>query len=144
MANFQPLVNGQAYAWAQIELRVLGTPVAGVTAIRYEDMEEMQDNWGAGNRPVSRAYGKIECTASLTLESNEVVALQAIAPGGRLQNIPEFPITISYLPESGVIVTDVLHNCRFKRNVRDVKSGDMTIEVELELQISHITWGVPA
>jgi len=141
MAKFQPLVNGQAYSWAQIELRILGATVAGVTAISYEDMEEMQDNFGAGNRPVSRAYGKIECKASVTLEAAEVVALQSVAPSGRIQNIPEFPVIISYLPESGVIVQDVLNNCRFKGNKRDVKTGDMQIEVELELMVSDISWG---
>lgn len=141
MANFQPLVNGQAYTWAQIDLKILGASVAGVTAISYEDMQEMEDNYGAGQLPVSRGYGKIEFKASITLEMNEVVALQTLSPDGRLQSIPEFPIPVAYLPENGVIVTDVLQFCRFKGNKRDVKSGDMTIAVELELMIGSIKWG---
>lgn len=136
----QPLINGTAYAWSQIELRLFNTPVAGVTKITYEDEQEMQDNYGAGAFPVSRGYGQIKPKAGITLEMAEVEALQAAAPGGRLQSIPEFDVVVSYLPEGGVIVNHTLHNCRFKGNKREIKSGDMTVEVELDLQISHISW----
>ncbi len=136
----QPLINGNAYTWSQIELRILNTPVAGITKIMYEDTQEMQDNFGAGKYPVSRGLGKLESKCSLTMEMAEVEALQAAIPTGRLQEIPEFDIVVSYLPEGGVIVNHTLHNCRFKGNKRDIKSGDMTIEVELDVQISHISW----
>jgi len=136
----QPLINGQSYSWSQIEVRILNVPVAGITAISYEESEEMQDNWGAGKYPVSRGYGKIEATGSITLEMNEVEALQAAVPTGRLQDIPEFDIVVSYLPQGGNIVTHTLKNCRFKNNKREVNQGDMTIAVELELLISHIQW----
>lgn len=136
----QPLVNGTAYAWSQIELLLFNQPVAGIVDIKYNDMQQMQDNKGAGEYPVSRGYGNIEATGSITLEMAEVEALQTAAPGGRINKIPEFDIVVSYLPEGGVIRTHTLHNCRFKGNKREVKSGDLTINVELELIVSHITW----
>jgi hypothetical protein len=135
-----PLINGTAYSWSQIDLRLFNTPVAGVTAISYEDTQEIEDNKGAGNRPVSRGYGSIECKGSITLEMAEVEALQAASSSGRLQDIPEFDIPISFLPLGGVIRQHTLHNCRFKANKRDMKQGDMNVLVELELMISHITW----
>lgn len=137
---FQPLVNGTAYSWAQIELRLFDVPVAGVKGINYSEAQEMQDNFGAGNRPVSRSYGRIESTGSVTLEMAEVEALQAAAPSGRLSAIPEFTITVSFLPEGGLIRTHRLNNCRFKGNKREMSSGDLEIDVELELLISHIDW----
>lgn len=136
----QPLINGTAYAWSQVELRLFNLPVAGITDIKYEDSQQMQDNKGAGEFPVSRGYGNIEAKGSITLEMAEVEALQAAAPEGRINRIPEFDIQISYLPTGGKIVTHTLHNCRFKGNKREVKSGDLTINVELELQISHVSW----
>ena len=48
---------------------------------------------------------------------------------------------MSYLPDNGVIHTDKIRNCRFTENKRDVKEGDMSIPVELELIVSHIDWG---
>jgi hypothetical protein len=136
----QPLINGTAYAWSQVELRIFNQAVAGVVDIKYDDMQQMQDNKGAGEFPVSRGYGNIEAKGTITLEMAEVEALQAAAPQGRINKIPEFDIVVSYLPEGGVIKTHTLHNCRFKGNKRELKSGDMTINVELELQVSHISW----
>lgn len=136
----QPLVNGTAYSWSQIECRIIDTPVSGITSISYSEEQEMQDNFGAGNRPVSRGYGKITTEASIKLEMATVLALQNASPNGTLQGIPEFPIIISWLPDNGVIVTDTLNNCRFKKNMRDTNQGDMTTEVDLELMVSHITW----
>jgi hypothetical protein len=137
---FQPLVNGTAYSWSQITLNILGVPVAGVSAISYNEEQEMTDNYGAGNRPVSRGYGRITTEGSVTLHMEEVEAIQAAVSTGRLQDIPEFDVVVAYLPEGGNIVTHTLKNCRFKNNGREVSEGDMAINVEIPLQISHINW----
>lgn len=135
-----PLINGQEYSWSQIEVRIFDTLIAGITAIDYEDEQEMQDNYGAGKYPVSRGYGAIKTKASMTLFSNEVEALQNATPSGRLQDIPEFDVIVNYLPEGGTPITHIINNCRFKKNSRKTKQGDMSIPVELELIASHITW----
>lgn len=134
------LINGTSYSWSQVALNVLGSEVSGVTAINYSEDQEMQDNYGAGNRPVSRGYGPITTEASITLEMIEVEALQAASSDGRLQSIPEFDIVVAYIPDSGNIVTHTLHNCRFKNNKRELSQGDMEVSVELDLQVSHISW----
>lgn len=137
-----PLINGTAYAWSQIELRLFNTVVAGIKSIEYSDKQEMVNNYGAGQYPVSRSYGKYEAEAKIKLEMAEVVALQKAAPNGRLQDIPEFDIPVAYLPQGGVIVADTLKNCRFKSNARAANSGEAEgIDVELELILSHIAWG---
>jgi hypothetical protein len=137
---FQPLVNGTAYSWSQITVNILGVPVAGVTGVNYTENQEMQDNYGAGNRPVSRGYGNIVTEGSITLHMEEVEALQASISTGRLQDIPEFDIVVAFLPEGGVITTHTLKNCRFKTNGRELEQNQMAIEVELELQIAQILW----
>lgn len=137
---YTPLINGTAYSWAQIKVNILGTPVTGITAIKYTEEQEMQDNFGAGNRPVSRGYGGITAGGSITLHMEEIEALQQASATGSLMDIPEFDIVVSFLPAAGIIRTHTLHNCRFKKNERDIKQGDMEIAVELDLQISHVTW----
>lgn len=138
---FQPLVNGTEYSWSQITLNIWGVPVAGVTNVKYNENQDIQDNFGAGNRPVSRGYGNIMAEdCSVTLLMTEVEALQASVASGRIGDIPEFDIVVAYLPEGGVITTHTLKNCRFKGNSRDVSQNDMSIEVELALQVSHIIW----
>lgn len=137
---FQPLVNGTAYSWSQITINVLGVPVAGVAGISYNEEQEMQDNFGAGNRPVSRGYGNIATEGSISLHMEEVEALQAAVATGRLQDIPEFDIVVAFLPEGGIITTHTLKNCRFRSNGRELEQNQMEIVVEIPLQISHIQW----
>ncbi len=137
------LINGRAYDWASLKLRLLGQLVLGVTAVSYEETQEKVNNYGAGTLPVSRGLGKIEPKASLTLEMKELERIMASAKAQglqRLQDIPPFPVVVAYLNEANVVVTHTLNNCEFTNNKREVKSGDTQIEVELELILSHITW----
>lgn len=140
-SNGIPLINGVEYGWADIVGALNGVPLTGVTAISYGDKQDMQNNYGAGRYPVSYGKGRITCTAKITLYASEVLAIQRQSPNGRIQDIAPFDITVSYLPDNGAIHTDKIRNCRFTENKRDVKEGDMSIEVELELIVSHIEWG---
>lgn len=136
-----PLINGTSHSWADIVVNILGVPVAGITAVKYDDKQDKQDNYGAGNMPVSRGRGKIQCTASVTLASEEILYLQKAAPNKRIQEIAPFDIVVSFIPIGSTnITTDILKNCEFKTNARDVKEGDMKVETELELIVSHIVW----
>lgn len=138
----EPLINGVAYDFTSIEVRLFNVVVAGIRAIEYTDKQAMSNNPGAGKFPVSRSYGKYEATAKITLEMAEVVALQKAVPTGRLQDIPEFSIPVAYAPIGGTLTRDTIHNCRFMTNGRSAKTGEAEgIAVELELIVSHITWG---
>ncbi|MBO2009171.1 hypothetical protein [Hymenobacter negativus] len=139
MADFVPLINGTAYAWADIRAQLLGQTVAGITAISYGVKQEKVNNYGAGNNPVSRGIGKREPNASITLEMKEVERIQAaLPPGGSLLDIKSFPIVISYVNPVNQLITHTLHNAEFTENKREIKTGDTNIEVELPLIISHI------
>lgn len=140
MPDLTPLVNGQAYAYADIIVSVLGSPLAGITAINYSDAQEVTENFGAGRFPVSRGLGKIESECSMTIERAELNALVSAAPGNRLQNIGEFDITVSYVPAGSPPVTDIIKNCRFKNTVSGGAEGDSSSMSELELVTSHIDW----
>lgn len=141
MANARttPLINGVAYSWADVTLNVLGVPIVGVTEISYEEPQEVEGNYGAGNYPVSLGYGKIEPKASITLHMEEVEKLADIAPNGRLQEIPPFDIVVSYLRDTK-IVTHKIRNCVIKNNKRELKQGDKVFSVKLEMFTSHIEW----
>lgn len=137
----QPLVNGLAMSWARATFNVLGRDVIGIVAIKYDDESEKEDLYGVGDMPVARAEGKYKANASITLRIEEVIGLQDAAPGKRLQNIDPFDIIVKYIPKGASRqITDVINNCQFLSNGRDIKTGDKTIEIELKLITSHITW----
>jgi hypothetical protein len=134
------LINGQAYSWAQIIMSIGQNEIVGVTKIAYSDTQEMQNNYGQGNKPVSRAFGNVTCEGSVTLDMAELQALQALSPTGRIQDIKEFDILVAFLPEEGVIVKHKLEKCRFMNNGRDVSQGNMVIETEINLIVGSINW----
>ena len=140
-SNGIPLINGVEYGWADVKFAINGVLVTGITAISYSDKQEASNLYGAGRYPVSRGKGRITCTAKITLFASEVLALQSQSINHRLQDIAPFDITVTYLPDSGIIHTDKIRNCQFVENKRDMKEGDMSIPVELELIVSHIEWG---
>lgn len=136
--DFTPLINGREYGWGDISVTISAAVLSGIRAIKYEEDQEKENIYGAGRNPVSRGYGRIKTTGSITLLSATVFAMQAIAPKGKLHNLAPFPILVAYQPESGAIIKHVLKNCEFKKTTFDWKEGDMSKEIELELVISHI------
>lgn len=138
--NGIPLVNGMLYSWADIVAAISGVPVTGITGIEYGDDQDVVNKYGAGRHPVGRAKGRITPSAKITLYQEEVEALQRQAPEGRLQDIAPFDITVTYIPDSGIVTVDKIRNCQFKANSRKWKEGDTGQEVELELVTSHIEW----
>lgn len=138
--NGIPLINGMLYSWADIVATIGGVPLTGITAIEYGDSQEVTNKYGAGRHPIGRAKGRITPTAKITLYQEEVEALQTQAPNGRIQDLAPFDITITYLPDSGIVKTDKIRNVQFSGNSRKWKEGDTGQEVELELIPSHIEW----
>jgi len=138
--NGIPMVNGMLYSWADIVLAINGVPVTGITAIEYGDSQDVVNKYGAGRHPVGRAKGRITPSAKITMYQEEVEAIQSQAPNGRIQDIAPFDITVTYLPDSGIIKTDKIRNVQFTANSRKWKEGDTGQEVELELIPSHIEW----
>lgn len=134
-----PLINGISWSYAAITTLILGQPIAGITGVNYAEKQEISDNMGAGTFSVNRTFGGVKYEGSIKLMMEEVEALQLAAPNGRLQEIPEFNIIVSY-EQNGRVATHNLVNCRFKDNLRDSKTGDMTVEVEIALAIGQIKW----
>ncbi len=138
--NFPVNINGQVFNWASITFNVNGVNIAGITEVDYSDEQNTEPVYGAGNNAVGYSRGKITRSGSITLHMEEVEALQAASPTGRLQDLPEFPIIVNYLSNDGKIANHTLKYCRFKNNGRAVKSDDGSISTKLDLLIGDIQW----
>lgn len=137
----QPLINGTAYVWADIELYIGGRKVNGIDKITYKEGREKQDNFGAGSRPVSRGYGRIKAEGSLALHWEEIAALIETSPQRSLASIAPFVVTVTFLtPGATTATVHVLNNVEFMDTELSTNEGDMKIAVDLPLLISHITW----
>lgn len=140
MPALPPLINGRNYGWADVSALINGLPFYGITEIEYTDNQEISNVYGAGSRPVSRGYGKITFTGSCTMSMEDLEKLQKASPTGRIQDLPEFPIVVAYVPETGTLVTHTLKYCRFKNNGRAMKEGDVSFNQKIDLEIGDISW----
>lgn len=134
-----PLINGRAYDFASITVTILGVPVASVSAINYEESQEKTNNYGAGNRPVSRGFGVIEAKASIELSMNDIEAIRDVALNGSLLNVPAFDITV-FFGNAQKPITHVLKNCEFTTDGNDMKQGDTDVKKSLDLVLSHVKY----
>lgn len=135
-----PLINGKAYEWADIVVNIMGVPMTGITSIEYSEKQTMENVYAAGRFANARTYGKVEPTAKISLLMSEVEAIAAVAPLGRIQDIPEFDIPVMFLDTNNQTVKHKLRNARFTENKRTTSTGEGALIVEIELIISHIEW----
>lgn len=144
VTNGVPMINGRTYDWGMVKARIGGVATDNCAAINYSDTQEVKPVYAGGRYPAGYGKGRIECSGSIRLLMEDVVAMQAGAPGGRLQDIAPFDIVVSYLhPTAGKVVSDVLVGCMFRENVRQWEEGDTSQVVELPLMVSKIEWGAP-
>lgn len=136
-----PFINGVQYHWGQIAVNALGNVFVGIEKISYEENQAIENNYGAGNYAIGQGFGKIEVSGSLSLFQEELEALVAAAPGRRLQAIPNFDITVTFLPEPGqALVNHTIRNVRLTNNKRDMGQGDTKVVSEINFIASHIDW----
>lgn len=135
-----PLINGVAYVHADIVLEIFGIPQIGVTALDYGDMQKMTPNFSTGQHMTSVGIGEVTPDAKITMTLELIQAIQNVAPGNKIQNIPFFNIGVNFLPEGGVLVRHVLRKCRFKGRRVNSQVGNSQIEEALELFVADIDY----
>lgn len=138
--RYTPLINGVEPSWANIAVTIGGFPENAITAISYEDKQNIENIMGAGQRPIARGYGNIECTASITLLRSAIEAIRSASVlTKRLSDIAPFDITVVFTPMNGsALITHKLRNCQFTTDGVEAKQGDTKLEKQMDLIISHI------
>lgn len=141
-----PMINGVQHSWASIKINMLGRTISGITSIMYSYDRAKVNNKGAGDVVDHRAYGDREAKAEATLYEYEVEAIQAAAREfgiNDLTDIPPFDIVVTkQVNQLSAPVTDVIRNCEFTTNGRDMKQGDTKSEIKFTLITSHVDFAV--
>lgn len=135
-----PLVNGVSYTHADIILEIFGVPQIGVTAVEYGDTQKITPNFSTGQHMTSVGIGDVTPDAKITMTLELIQAIQAVAPLGKIQNIPFFNIGVNFLPEGGVLVRHSLKKVKFKGRRVNSQTGNSQIEEVLELFVADIDY----
>lgn len=138
------LINGVNYSWANIKLILFGVPVVGITKIDYKRSQVKDNNYGWGNEPISRGYGRISYTGSIEIYQDEWRRIVAAAPNQDPLSIPPFQIQIQMWNEPGssgqvVPTQDTLYNCEFGDDEFVGNEGDTKLMVTIPIVFAGIT-----
>lgn len=132
------LVNGINYSYSNISVILFGTPVVGILSIEYTRKQKKENNYGAGNQPVSRGYGNYEYEGSIELYTDTWKGIINSSPGRDPLKIAPFDIPITF-GGTGVLTTkDVLRAVEFMSDPLEGKSGDTKLTVKIPLIIGGI------
>ena len=110
-----------------------------VSAINYDEEQEKTNNFGTGNRPVSRGQGPIDASGSIEISQNDTEALRDVAPDGSLLNLPAFDIIVVFGNVQNV-QTHTLKNCEFTTDGHDSTQGDTDLKRSYDLVMSHVQY----
>ena len=95
------IINNVAYSWSMITLAstALGieegsTVLEGVSGIKWSKKRKIEPNYGLGGKPVSRGFGNISYTASITMDYATQQTLRSTY--GSLMDVGEFDLIISF------------------------------------------------
>lgn len=133
-----PLINGINYSYANITLVLFGVPIVGITKINYKRKQKKENNYGAGNQPVSRGYGNYEYEGSIEVYTDELKRIIAASPNRDILQIPPFDIQVVFGGTGVLADKDVLRACEFTEEGLTANQGDTKLLVELPLVIGSI------
>jgi len=134
-----PLINGVSYSWSSISLVLFGVPVAGIKSIEFKRKQAKTNNYGAGQKPVSRGYGKIEFEGSIEIFLDEWKKVIAAAPNRDPLSIGWFDIPVLYGNSVADATMDTLKGVEFLEDPFNAKQGDTELTVKLPLIIADIS-----
>lgn len=134
-----PRINGVVPSWATMQVLIEGVIVTGVIAVNYDDKQEIDNIYGAGQQPVGIGYGRITPTADITLLRDEIESIRKSSPTGRLQDIAPFDIVIAFLPIGGATIANhIIKDCHFIDDGVEAKEGDTSNSKQLNLLPAQI------
>ena len=134
-----PLINGIAYSWSTIDFVLFGVPVSGIVSIEYNTKQTKTNNYGAGQEPVSRGYGKKEYDGSIEIYLDEWKKIINAAPSRDPLAIGWFDVTVNYGNSIADITTDTLRGVEFLEDPFSAKEGDTKLMVKIPLIIAAIS-----
>jgi len=139
-------INGQAYDSANVAVRFadMDEPFYGFKSIDYSEEEEIEMNYGFGQRAVSYGRGNITTDISLTISYDSFQSqLVDRAPGGRVQDLPMVDLIVTYNnPNADKIKTDVIKKALIASFSPSVSQNDKEFEVELKIVSPEVAIGV--
>lgn len=131
-----PLVNGNRYSWASVEIAVNNLRLKGVKELSFKNGLEPGEMRGTGPQKLGRTRGDLKPEAAITLYMQEFYALQAALGEGYME--VEFGIVASFSDRNQPIVTVEIIGCRIKSEDHSFSQGTDALTVKCDLDVMMV------
>lgn len=138
-ANDYPMINGFAYSWASVKIKIDGADAIMIKELSYKHKVDRAKVRGAGMKPLGETRGEYEAEGSLTLTREGWDQLRNKLGNGYMEK--RFGISSSYAEEGQPTVTDELSGVKISEVENKPKQGTDGLEVTLELSVMGILEG---
>jgi hypothetical protein len=133
-----PLINGNRYSFASIELNVAGRRFIGFSEINYSDNLEPGEVRGAHAQPLGHTQGDYSSEASITMYEEEFNELLDVL-GDNFRSA-RFSVVVSYADEGQKVVTDEIVGCHIGQIEKSRSQGTDGLGVPVTLHPHFIKW----
>lgn len=130
------IVNGNAYAHATCEVRILDKVRTFVKEIEYEHEDEPGEVRGTSKQLLATADGEYKASGKIVMAKGQAQQLIDEMGDGYMEK--RFPIVVSYAPDGLKLITDELRLCKIKKESDGSKSGSDALDTTWELHIFYL------
>lgn len=124
-------INNREYEYADMQLLLNGTDIAGIRGIKYGESIERDVLYAKGRHGHSIQSGNVKVEGEITVTQTELESLIA-AGGGSLLNLKGLVAIVSYGDGTSISqVNDRIEGIAFTKSEKELKQGDKQMEVKL-------------
>lgn len=136
--------NTKEYAWIDVNVVLLGKPVAGLRGIEYKSKRQKEALYATGKKARGIQMGRKEYEGTITVLQSELIAMQAAAKAKGYDDVTdlEFDVIVTYMSESGIVQTDKVVNASITEAPNNMKEGDLYSEHALPFIACDVEYNV--
>ncbi len=135
------LPNGVNYSWENSSIIIFNMPLVGITKISIKSKQAKDNNYGLGNKPISRGYGNKEYDMSISVYFDELAKwINAVSPDGDILDIPYFDFPMVLSGKRVLAKKVIVRAAEFLESPFETAQGDTKIIVDLPLVIAGVDW----
>lgn len=151
MATPRTLINGQAYAYSDIQFRLMGLPAyegfngIPIQGISFTENQPSDYHYENSRRPTAISYGNIEVNGSLTftIDALETVRDRIFEFTGQSRSLVDLPPIDIYITfaNAGKVNSIQILSAKLEGNDFSASSGDTMMQVTVPYRAAAITYG---
>jgi hypothetical protein len=134
------------YAWEDFSCYLGGKRVSMIVGAKYTKTRNKEYIYGEGSNPQAIGRGNVSYEASVTVKMSALNDM-ILSAGGDITDIDAFTVVHKYQRKgSARIITDIMYDCQFTSQSKEILKGNTSAEVELPimpLRIDYDTIALP-